>query len=134
MAPAGPEPATPETRAGSGPDGVLLASGLSVAAGIWLIVSPFALAYAPADVLWNPIGCGAAVVGFGLLRALLGRGGSELSAGTALLGVWVFVSAFWLAGTDPAIWNVWIVGVVVFVLGVLSAAATPQRGSSFSRG
>ena len=39
------------------------------------------------------------------------------------IGVWLFISGFWLASTPRASWNEWILGVIVFVLGAWSAAA-----------
>ena len=99
-------------------------SGLNVLAGIWLIISPFVLSYSGKDATWNPIVFGAIV---GLLA--LGRFGGAFRA-TALswlnmaIGVWLFISAWWLADTARAAWNVGVMGVVVFVLAALSAAAT----------
>lgn len=84
------------------------------------------LGYGLADVIWNPIGCGALVLTLGLARVLAAQRATELSAVNALVGVWLFVSAFWLATSVAAIWNTWILGVIVFVLAALSAAATPQ--------
>jgi multisubunit Na+/H+ antiporter MnhE subunit len=40
------------------------------------------------------------------------------------IGVWLFISGFWLASTARASWNEWILGVIVFVLGAWSAAAS----------
>lgn len=125
----GPEPA-PETSPGSWRDDVNLASGLNIVAGIWLIISPFVLGYEAEDAIWNPIVCGVLVVALGLARVLVAQRAAILSAVNALIGVWLFISAFWLAASEQAIWNTWIMGVLVFILGVLSAAATPQRSAS----
>jgi hypothetical protein len=40
------------------------------------------------------------------------------------IGVWLFISAWWLADTARASWNVGVMGIVVFILAALSASAT----------
>jgi hypothetical protein len=104
--------------------GVVTASGLNVIAGIWLIISPFVLGYTSADARWNPIVFGVIAGVFALARLA----GVDRTAGLSILnmaiGCWLFISAFWLAHSSVASWNVGILGVVVFVLGAWSAAAT----------
>jgi hypothetical protein len=99
-------------------------SGLNVLAGIWLIISPFVLNYSGKDATWNPIVFGAIVGVLALARAAGAFRASALSALNMAIGVWLFISAWWLADTARAAWNVGILGVVVFVLGALSASAT----------
>jgi hypothetical protein len=41
-----------------------------------------------------------------------------------LAAIWLLISAWWLADSARAAWNVGIMGVVVFVLAALSATAT----------
>jgi hypothetical protein len=98
------------TRSPYGPasarDEAMSASGLNVIAGIWLIISPFVLGYGGGDAYWNPIVFGAIVAVVALARL----GGAY--------------RATWLASTARASWNEWILGVVVFVLGAWSAAAS----------
>jgi hypothetical protein len=105
-------------------DEVIGASSLNVIAGIWLIISPFVLGYAGADAMWNPIVFGAIVGVFALVRAAGAYGAAWLSWLNMAIGVWLFISAFWLAHSSQASWNVGVMGVVVFVLGAWSAAAT----------
>jgi hypothetical protein len=52
---------------------------------------------------------------------------SILSWISALIGAWLFVSAFTLAESQQAAWNVEIAGVVVFFLAIWSASATEGR-------
>jgi hypothetical protein len=52
---------------------------------------------------------------------------SVLSWVSALIGAWLFVSAFTLAESQQAVWNAGIAGVVVFSLAVWSASATEGR-------
>jgi hypothetical protein len=134
---AGSQSATGDYRGGQEPlrarDWRTSAAGvdlLTVLAGIWLIISPFVLGYIGPDAVWNPIVFGAIA---GLL-ALLRLGGGDLAASlaglplvNAAIGVWLFISAFWLADSAQASWNVGMLGVVAFILGVWSAAGTAGR-------
>lgn len=49
------------------------------------------------------------------------------------IGIWLFISAFWLATTARASWNVGILGILVFILGAWSATAT-EAGLAQRRG
>lgn len=112
-------PAAPDWRSE-----VAGASGLNVIAGIWLIISPWVLGYTFADATWNPVVFGAIVGVFALIRAGGAYREAWLSSLNMAIGVWLFVSAFWLAQSVQASWNVAISGIVVFILGAWSASAT----------
>jgi hypothetical protein len=99
------------------------ASGLNVIAGIWLIISPFVLAYSSGDAYWNPIVFGAIVAVVSLARLGGAYRARWLARLNMAIGAWLFISGFWLASTARASWNEWILGVIVFVLGGWSAAA-----------
>lgn len=103
---------------------VMSASGLNVLAGVWLIISPWIVGYEDADALWNPIAFGAIVTTLGLARAAGAFRQTWLSWVNAAIGIWLFASAFWLADSAEASWNVGIVGTIVFLLAVWSAAAS----------
>jgi len=102
-------------------------SGLNVLAGIWLIISPWVLGYTDADATWNPVVFGAIVGVLALARV----GGlyreTWISWINAAIGVWLFISAFWLADSNQASWNVGILGIVLFLLALWSAAASADR-------
>jgi hypothetical protein len=122
------EPAPPTRR-----DDAVAAAGLNVIAGIWLIISPFVLGYTAADATWNPIVFGAIVAFLALARIVAGAEAAGLSWLNMAIGVWLFISAFWLADSSQASWNVGVLGVVVFVLGAwaastLDGARQPARG------
>lgn len=104
-------------------DETMSASGLNVIAGIWLIISPFVLAYGGGDAYWNPIVFGAIVAVVALARLGGAYRATWLAWLNMAIGVWLFISGFWLASTPRASWNEWILGVIVFVLGAWSAAA-----------
>lgn len=109
------------------PDDAAGASWLNVIAGIWLIISPFVLGYTNGDSYWNPIVFGAVVAIIALGRLAGGYRSAPLSWINMAVGVWLFISAWWLAQSSQAIWNDWILGVIVFVLGAFGASAAPIR-------
>jgi SPW repeat-containing protein len=116
----------PEARARAARDrrsAVATARGLSLIAGIWLIIAPFVLGYGGGDPTWNDIVFGAIVA----ILALAGISGlwrhPALSYATALIGAWIFASAFWLDSSATAAWNDVILGLIVFVLAIISARA-----------
>jgi hypothetical protein len=100
-------------------DEVIGAAGLNVIAGIWLILSPWILGYTGPDATWNPIVFGAIILVLALARLAKPAGTQALSAINALIGVWLFVSGFWLADSAQASWNVWIVGAIVFIMAAI---------------
>ena len=120
-----PPPAAPKRRDWRAE--VAGASGLNLLAGIWLIISPWVLNYHSRDAYWNPIVFGAIVAAFALVRMAGAFRESSLSYLNALIGVWLFISAWWLTDSAQAFWNVLIAGVVVFVLGLLSASASDEH-------
>jgi hypothetical protein len=67
------------------------------------------------------------------IRAFGDQRAAWLSWINLLLGIWLVISAFiWSSTAAPApFWNNVIMGVIVFVLGALSAMASPGR--TFSR-
>jgi len=107
------------------PGDVMAAAGLNVLAGVWLIISPFVLGYTGADATWNPIVFGAIVGVLALARLTGAYEAAWLSWLNMAIGVWLFISAFWLASSSQASWNVGVMGVVVFVLAAV--AAVPAR-------
>jgi len=126
--PVGRDPARPDDPLVPPPpdwrDEVLTASGLNVLAGIWLIIAPFVLGYSNGDPYWNDIIFGAIIAVFALARVSGAYRLSELSWINALIGAWIFASAFWLDSTTTASWNDVILGIVVFVLAIASATAS----------
>ena len=123
-----PPPAAPQRRDWRAE--VAGASGLNLLAGIWLIISPWVLNYRSGDASWNPIVFGAIVALFALVRVAGAYRESWLSYLNSLIGIWLFISAWWLADSAQAFWNVLIAGVVVFVLGVLSASASDEHAAA----
>jgi hypothetical protein len=113
---------------------VSTASGLTLIAGIWLIVSPFILGYADVQhALGNDMIVGGVVAILAALR--LGAKAETAWAGwmDVLLGVWLIVAPFVLGYTarPNALWNNVILGAVIAALAVWSAASTPRRNPGF---
>ena len=121
------------TGPGDWRDDVMTASGLNILAGIWLIIAPFVLNYSSGDPYWNDIVFGAIVALIGLARVTGAQRTSELSWINALIGVWIFISAFWLDNTGRAAWNDVILGIIVFVLAIASASASEAATSRWRR-
>ncbi|HET9016890.1 MAG TPA: SPW repeat protein [Thermomicrobiaceae bacterium] len=103
------------------------ASGLTVIAGIWLIIAPFVLGYAPLrGSMWNAIVVGAIVAVLAAIRVWGPRATTWLSWIIIALGAWMIASP-WIyhnTGSAAVFWDDIIVGAVIVVLGVWSAMAT----------
>lgn len=120
------QPAEPMSPRHDWRSDVVGASGLNIIAGIWLIISPWVLNFQSGDSYWNPIVFGAIVACLAFVRAAGAYRESALSWINWLVGIWLFISGFWLAQSNAAQWNDWIMGVVVFVLALISATATEE--------
>jgi SPW repeat len=134
------DPTRPATPVGgtavTGPGGrgdwrtaVMAASGLNVLAGIWLIIAPFVLGYSGGDPYWNDIVFGAIVAVLALARVSGAYRASWMSWVNMLIGAWIFIAAFWLDSTSNAGTNDIILGAIVFILGLFSAAASDDATS-----
>jgi hypothetical protein len=114
----------------NGTEGARTASILNLIAGLWLIITPFRMGYylLPAP-LWNSLIVGAVVGVLALIRAFDPGRNVVLSWINLILGLWLIVSPFILHNAyhmrTLAINNDVIAGIVIAVLSVWSAAATP---------
>lgn len=120
-----PEPEPVPAARGGWREEVMSLSGLNVLAGIWLIIAPWMLGYPASDPRWNDVVFGAIVALLALIRISGAYAESWLSWINAIVGVWLFVSAWAIDQSSAAAANDIILGVIVFVLAVGSAAATP---------
>ena len=100
--------------------------GLNILAGIWLILAPWILDYSARDPLWNDVVFGAIVGLLALVRVGGALRDASLSWINAAIGVWIFIAAFTIDHTARATWNDIILGVLVFVFAIGSAASTPR--------
>lgn len=125
-----PPPAEPYPPGRPGSDWreeVVGAAGLNVIAGIWLIISPWVLGYTGADHVWNPVVFGAVVGVLALARVAGLYRETWISWINAAIGIWLFISAFWLAESSQASWNVGVLGAVVFLLALWSGEASADH-------
>src|SRR5579871_5878560 len=105
-----------------------VASTLNILAGLWLIISPFILAFSSLPIaLWDTLIVGIVVVILAWIRAANPERMVGLSWINILLGLWLIISPFVLNYSDAvrASWNDVILGIIVLVLGAWSAFASP---------
>lgn len=102
------------------------AGGLMLLVGGWLIVSPLALAYQPADAAWSPTLAGILIVLFTSTRLAFAIWRSWISWLNVALGSGLVLSALWLAESATARGNEAIAGATVVVLALLSGGASDQ--------
>jgi hypothetical protein len=104
------------------------ASGINVVAGIWLFVSAWVYGSYTLQNAWNNWIVGALIMILGAIRLSDPMKTIWASWINCALGIWTFASP-WIYGyrgsTDRTI-NSMVVGVVVFVLGIISATAVPR--------
>ncbi|HEY3524197.1 MAG TPA: SPW repeat protein [Candidatus Limnocylindrales bacterium] len=116
-------------------DQVTWASGLSVIAGLWLLISPWVLGFSDMQSpMWNAVILGIVIAVLAFIRA----GGWYSAVGLAwinlVLGIWVFISPWVLGFSDrqAPLWDALVVGVVVVVLSAWSVWASSARGTTAS--
>ena len=96
---------------------------LNVLLGIWVIISPFVLAFGPSSAaIWNNVATGGAVAILALISTSMPRQ-PGWSWTNMLLGIWLLVSPFalGLAGATM-LWNNVILGIIIAVVGWANAA------------
>ena len=104
------------------------ASGLNLLAGIWLFVSAWVYGVYTLHNAWNSWIVGALIVILAAVRLSDPMRTMWASWINCALGIWMFASP-WIYGyhstTDRAI-NSMAVGIIVFVLAIISATAMPR--------
>lgn len=100
-----------------------IASGVSMVAGLWLIISPFMLGYFNAPLLlWNSIVFGAIVAILALVKLAMPAKEERLDWINFMIGLWLILSAFIFGYTSSAVlWN-------NLLLGIILTAATMHIG------
>jgi len=104
------------------------ASGINVALGAWLVISPWIFGYAAttSSAAWNSIITGILVVTFGCLRYRSPHNRVFLSWANVVLGTWAVLSQ-WLYGyaVDAGpLWSSVVAGLVIVALAFRSSNAT----------
>jgi hypothetical protein len=108
-------------------DDIIGVASLTFGAGVWLVVCPWVLAYTAADTRWNAVVFGALIAVLALVSIAIPARTAALSAVSAAIGVWLFIAGFWLADSGRATWNDWILGTIVFAVGMTGIASGPRR-------
>jgi hypothetical protein len=107
---------------------VPLASGLNFIAGIWVLISPWAVGFTSLENLFiNNLIVGGAVAVLAAIRSFGAYNLSWLSWLNTLLGVWLIASAFvftTMQGAPNPFWNNAILGILIAILGIWSALST----------
>jgi len=100
---------------------------ITFAVGIWLIFSPEALGYGPADATWNPVVCGILIAVFSAARAIGPWRSRALAVIIFAIGAWLVVSSFVLDGPPGGQLNQAGFGGIVALLSLIGLAGA-QRG------
>ncbi len=108
---------------------VRVASTISLLAGLWLFVSPWMYHAYTIPNAWNSWLIGAFVALLAAIRLSWPTENAWLSWFNCLLGVWTFASPwiFGYTGNMERFINSLCVGVVLFVVALRSATATPHQ-------
>ena len=104
------------------------ASGINVLAGIWLFVSAWVYGAYTLQNAWNNWIVGALIVILAAIRLSDPMKTAWASWINCALGIWTFASP-WIyrySGDTGRSINSMVVGVIVFVLAIISAAALPR--------
>jgi hypothetical protein len=107
--------------------GARTASILNIIAGIWLIISPFILAYSVSAATTNSVICGIIAIIIGWIRAAdPSNRVSGLSWINVLLGLWLIWSPFAVHffPLRAALYNSVIMGIIVTLLALWSAISS----------
>ena len=107
------------------------ASTICLLAGIWFFVSPWVYGAAGSPNAWNSWIVGAVIFIVGAIRLSRPVYSAGLSWLNTVLGIWVFFSP-WIygyVGNTERLINSLCVGVIVFVLSVVSAMSSRTRGT-----
>jgi len=108
---------------------VRTASGINIAAGVWLLASPFVLGFADSvDALWNFLIVGLIVLVLAAIRISQWAEHAWMSWVNVGLGVWLIIAPFIMGFGNTVMWNSIIAGLVVAAMGGWSASAS-QSGS-----
>lgn len=113
----------------SNPNSARVASATTLLAGLWLFLTPIFYGAYDNGNKYNGFTVGGLIVVFSAIRLFSRRADSAaLSWITVVFGVWTMLSP-WIFrfGVEPRTWNNIAIGVVVTVLSVISARATPLQ-------
>ena len=100
-------------------------SWINILLAIWVIVSPFVLAFADRPrLMWNNVATGCAIGILAILRTSM-RNQPGWSWANVVLGVWLIISPLvlvYVIGSN-ALWNNVILGIIITILAWSNSAA-----------
>jgi hypothetical protein len=104
-------------------------TGMSLLAGVTLMLAPAVLGYRSGDPVLHDVLLGAVIAVVAVVRLVITPWRSALSWINFVLGAWVFVAAFWLSESMTARWTEATVGALVVFMTAISeaAAASAER-------
>jgi hypothetical protein len=108
---------------------VKAASGINFLAGLWLFITPWVFGAYMATDAWNAWIIGAIIAILALIRFSNPALVPGISWINCILAIWTFISP-WIygyTGNSGRFLSSLVVGVVVFVLSIRSAMATPRN-------
>jgi hypothetical protein len=111
------------------PEIVVVASGLNVLAGLWLLVSTVVF---PGYPVWNDVVVGGLTCALGSARVAGAWDLAVLSYINAALGIVLAVTGLTIDATSAGAANDTVTGLVILGLGLLSATASRRGRSSAS--
>lgn len=102
-------------------------SWVNIILGIWVLISPFVLAFTFPRSIWNNVATGI-VVGILAIIRLSTREQPGWSWVNVVLGIWLIISPFVLAfATGAALWNNVILGIIIAAIALSSASSRVPR-------
>jgi hypothetical protein len=103
----------------------IVAGGLSIVLGMWLMVAPMALGYTVDGATWNSVVAGAAVALLAAMQLFGPVRTARLGWINAVVGLWLMAAPLILVlEMDAAYWNTAMAGLLVLALGMWGASAT----------
>lgn len=104
---------------------------LIVLAGLWLIVAPFFLGFSGTMLSMNNVITGVVLAMVSLVAIGLPEDSKWMNWISALLGVWIFITPFFMASIGIAgMWNNLIIGVITVALGIWGTMSMSSPSSS----
>jgi len=99
-------------------------NGLTLALAVWLFISPWVLT-APAAGAWAWNSCVVAIIVAALSIGALVQLAQWEDWINVILGAWLFISpwVYGYTGTESAAWNSYIVGALIFFIGLWGVSA-----------
>lgn len=107
----------------------MIASGLNMVAGLWLVISPAVFGSTSSASTWNHALVGILLTCLAAARYFNASMPAWLSWINVVLGAWIFLSP-WLFGyvdTPRLLWSNMLIGLLIMALGTWSALVTKVR-------